>query len=421
MTGEIQEVEVRFSPAPNRSSIVGILALHKKRLYFEYDAAWLQKGRELSPFILPCKPGLIEHSSHEFGPLFGLFDDSLPDGWGLLLMDRYFRRQGMDLSTVSPLDRLLYLGSNTMGALTYHPASCQDNREAPPLNLHELAAQSRDVYEGPETEVPPLLLRTGGSPGGARPKVLIGYNRRKQVLIAGEGDLPEDFEHWLVKFPTREDGPDAGPVEFAYAMMAGKAGIHIPECRLFQGGGGEYFFGVKRFDRQNGNRRLHVHTFGNLIQANFRIPSCDYNDLFKVTTLLTRNHDDLLQAFRLMLFNVLTHNRDDHVKNFSFILDAQRGSWRLTPAYDLTFARGPGGEQSMTVDGVGRGITRRHCLGLADKYDISIRESKRIIGEVEEVVAQWPDFTEAANVGSKTTAKISDLLGTIRREWLRQR
>jgi len=108
MAGAIQEVEVRFSPSPNRSFTVGILALHEKRLYFEYDVSWLQKGLELSPFILPCKPGLVEHCSHEFGPLFGLFDDSLPDGWGLLLMDRFFRRQGVDLPTVSPLDRLLY-------------------------------------------------------------------------------------------------------------------------------------------------------------------------------------------------------------------------------------------------------------------------------------------------------------------------
>ncbi|VAW39587.1 HIPA PROTEIN, partial [hydrothermal vent metagenome] len=254
MAGKMQEVEVYFSPSPNQSSLVGILALHERRLYFEYDASWLQKGLELSPFILPCRPGLIEHRQYEFGPLFGLFDDSLPDGWGLLLMDRYFRRQGLNLTTVSPLDRLLFLGTNTMGALTYQPPVYHDEQKTTLLDLHKLAAQAREVYEGPETEVLPLLLRTGGSPGGARPKVLIGYHPQNRVIIAGESDLPDGFEHWLVKFSVGEDGLDAGPIELAYAMMAGDAGIHMPECRVFQGNGGEQFFGVKRFDRKAGNK-----------------------------------------------------------------------------------------------------------------------------------------------------------------------
>ena len=374
------------------------------------------KLAELSPFILPSMPGLIEHKNQEFGPLFGLFDDSLPDGWGLLLMDRHFRSQGIDPVTITPLDRLLYLGLHTMGALTYHPPNPLIEADAT-VNLHDLAIEAMQVYEGATTEVLPLLLRTGGSPGGARPKVLVGFNESQDSLMAGEGDLPPGYEHWLVKFAAREDGLDSGQVEYAYAEMATAAGIGMPDFRLFHTREGDHFFGVKRFDRQSGNRRVHVHTFGNLIQANFRIPSCDYGDFLKVTTLLTRNHEDVKQAFRLMVFNVLAHNRDDHVKNFSFLLNGQDGTWALTPAYDLTFNPGPGGEHSTTIAGHGRIIKKSHCLALAGNYDLEPSVAEQIIGEVEEAISRWPHF--ATDVGVRET-RINDIAGRladIRQAW----
>lgn len=417
MSADMQEVQVYFSPAPHRSSPVGVLALHNHRLYFEYDPSWLKTGLELSPFVLPAQSGLFEHTNYEFGPLFGLFDDSLPDGWGLLLMDWFFRRKKLEPTKVSPLDRLLYLGKNTMGALTYHPPANLQEDGVTRLDLYDLAAQARAVYEGSETEVLPLLLRTGGSPGGARPKVLIGYDCRKQIVVAGEGDLPPGFEPWLVKFSAREDGLDAGPVEFAYALMAKAAGIIMPENRIFHAGKGDRFFGVKRFDRLGANKRRHIHTFGNLIEANFRLPVCDYHDLFKVASLLTRNHEDILHVFRLMVFNVLAHNRDDHVKNFSFILDDNTGQWFLAPAYDLTFSSGPGGEHSTTVDGHGREIKSEQCLRLAAKHDITAQKAAVIIKEVNDAVGQWPDFAGEAKVSAQQTLRISEVLRAVRKTW----
>jgi serine/threonine-protein kinase HipA len=406
MAAEVQDVEVRFTVSSEESWSVGNLALQGYRLFFEYHSSWLQRGLELSPFILPSKIGLVEHQQRNFGPLFGLFDDSLPDGWGLLLMDRHFRSLGREPSTFSSLDRLLYLGRSTMGALTYYPPEAR-KIETSLLDLRDLAARSQQIFAGDEAEILPLLLRTGGSPGGARPKVLVGWNEQGRKIIAGDDDLPPGFEHWLVKFSAKEDSRDAGPVEYAYSLMACAAGIVMPETRLFTTGQGESFFGIKRFDRGTDNRRYHIHTFGNLIQANFRIPSCDYADLFKVTTLLTRNHDDLLRAFRLMLFNILTHNRDDHVKNFSFILDDRTGKWSLAPAYDLTFADGPGGEHNMTVAGEGRAPAYRHVVELAEQFGVGEKEMEMMFEEVAAAVERWLEFAQVAGVRGAVSANIS--------------
>lgn len=413
MTTEVQDVEVRFTLSPEESWPVGILANQGHRLFFEYHASWRQRNLELSPFILPAKAGLVEHQQQNFGPLFGLFDDSLPDGWGLLLMDRHFRSLGREPSTLSPLDRLLYLGRSTMGALTYYPPETR-TPDTTLLDLHDLAGRSQRIFAGDEAEILPLLLRTGGSPGGARPKVLIGWNGQDRQIIAGDDDLPPGFEHWLIKFSAQEDSRDAGPVEQAYALMARAAGIAMPETRLFTTEQGDSFFGIKRFDRGPDNRRYHIHTFGNLIQANFRIPSCDYADLFKVTTLLTRNHDDLLRAFRLMLFNILAHNRDDHVKNFSFILDDRTGKWSLAPAYDLTFADGPGGEHSMTVAGEGRAPAYRQVVELAGQYGVAEKEVEVMLDEVAAAVERWPEFARVAGVRGAVSARIFRRLGGVR-------
>jgi len=181
-------------------------------------------------------------------------------------------------------------------------------------------------------------------------------------------------------------------MEYAYSLMARDAGIDMPPTRLFETSEGDRFFGTKRFDR-DGNRRYHVHTFGNLIQSNFRIPSADYADLLKATSLLTRNHQDVLRMFRRMVFNVLAHNRDDHVKNFAFILNDTTGDWTLTPAYDLLYTPGPGGEHTMTIAGEGKNPNRTHMLQLAEQADVSQREANAIIDEVQAVVTDSTYFS----------------------------
>lgn len=388
-------VQLRWSPTDILT--VGQLAEVDHRIYFEYDADFLNRNLQISPFKWPLRPGLIEHVDRSFGPLPGWIDDSLPDGWGLLLMDRLFRKRGLDPSTVSPLDRLSYLGTRTMGALTYHPpAELERNQEL--LDLHEIGKNAQEIYSGEAVEVLPQLMRAGGSPGGARPKALIGVKGNQ--IISGDDDLPDGFEPWIVKFSAKVDRHDAGPMELAYAAMAKAAGIDMPETRLFKVAKNVAYFGVRRFDRGPGNTRFHVHTFGNLIHANFRIPSTDYADLMKVTNALTRNYQDLLRVVRRMAFNIAGHNRDDHAKNFAFIMN-EEGEWSLSPAYDLGFAPGPGGEHTMTIMGEGREPKREHILQLAKQFDIKPSEANSILDEVNAAVEKWPQFADQAGCSKR--------------------
>jgi len=394
----------RPGSSDDRGLLVGTLAESEHRVYFEYAAGFLEDPLWLSPFKLPPEPGLHEHRDLAFGPLFGLFDDSLPDGWGLLLMDRHFRRQRVAFDTLSPLDRLAYLGTHTMGALTYHPPSEPDVQDRSILDLHEMAREAYMVLEGKGDDVLPQLLRAGGSPGGARPKVLVGVCG--DHMVSGEGQFPEGHRGWIVKFPAREDALEDGRIEYAYSEMARAAGIDMPKTRLFETSQGDAFFGVERFDR-DGNARCHVHTFGNLIHANFRVPGCDYEMLLRVTRVLTKRQADVVAAYRLMVFNILAHNRDDHVKNFAFLLPPD-GEWRLSPAYDLTFAAGPGGEHTMTVAGEGRKPGVPHILHVAEGAGISKKQAEGVVDEVKAAVADWPRFSAAAGVSRRAATRIQE-------------
>lgn len=397
----MKRLSVRWRRVPDDELPLGELAEHDRRVFFEYAPELLATRCEPSPWKLPARAGLLEHTDRAFGPLPGLFDDSLPDGWGLLLMDRHFRRAGLEPAAVSPLDRLAFLGTRTMGALTYHPPSSP--REAPiGLDLGELASNARQVLAGTAREVLPALLRAGGSPGGARPKVLVGV--RGEELLSGEDELPPGFEPWIVKFSGRSDPRDAGPIELAYARMAAAAGITVPPTRLFEARRGGPYFGVLRFDRGPGGRRLHVHTFGNLIHADFRVPDADYDLLAKVTRALTRDQRAVVEVVRRMAFNVAAHSRDDHVKNFAFTMD-DRGEWALAPAYDLCFAHGPGGEHTMTVGGAGV-PDGEDCLALAERHGIGRAEARAALEQVDAAVARWPELAHDAGCVRKSIREL---------------
>jgi serine/threonine-protein kinase HipA len=325
----------------------------------------------------------------------------------LLLMDRLFRKGGLDLASLSPLDRLAYVGTHAMGALTYHPPTMEEAIDHRTLDLHAVGKNARQIHSGEAADVLPELMRAGGSAGGARPKVLVGV--KGKTIISGEDELPLDFEPWMVKFSAKADTRDAGPVEYAYSLMARAAGIDMPETKLFQVGKNEAYFGVRRFDRDDQRRRLHVHTFGNLIHANFRIPSTDYADLLKVTRTLTRNHQDILKVFRRMVFNIVAHNRDDHAKNFAFVMNPA-GEWSLSPAYDLTYAAGPGGEHTMTVAGEGREPTREYVLKLAEQFDIKLKHAGAIIDQVNAAADQWTKFAAEAGCTKKCAQTIKAVI-----------
>lgn len=398
-------LSVFLTPSPSEKILVGKIAGDQERVFFQYAAEFLSRSIWLSPYKLPLQPEAIEHRDRAFGPIFGLFDDSLPDGWGLLLMDRFLRKKGIDPDDFSVLDRLSFLGHATMGALVYEPAMAHDAFDRL-VDLQKMAEQSREVIRSESAEIIPELMRMGGSPQGARPKILVGVKQNR--FISGADDLPDGYAHWLVKFPSLKNVRNAGRIEMAYSLMAGKAGIQMPETRLFEVASGEAYFGIKRFDR-DGNNRYHVHSLGGLIHSNFRIPECDYKTFLRVVLDLTKHHQDVERGFRQMVFNIMAHNRDDHVKNFAFMIDANR-EWRLTPAYDLMYAPGPGGEHTMSVMGEGRAPGMDQVKALGRDCGLSPVRIRSIVDRVAGAVGQWEAVADETGVPETDMAFIREKL-----------
>ncbi|MBE9463726.1 type II toxin-antitoxin system HipA family toxin [Dyadobacter subterraneus] len=388
---------------------VGRLAARDGTIYFEYDRSFIQKNLEISPLRLPLKPGLIAFASTPFEGLAGVFNDSLPDGWGRLLFDRFLRSQGIFPADISPLDRLAYVGSNGMGALVYEPDhALPDTDEL--IDLDYLAQQAQMVLQGSSDEVIQELLTLNGSSAGARPKALIGLDKSRRKIVYGTKKLSDCFEHWLVKFPNSQDGLDSGAVEYVYALMAKDAGILMPEVHLFEGKSGAGYFAVKRFDRE-GEKCYHMHTVSGLLHSNFRTPSLDYEDLLTLTGSLTKDIREIEKMYRLAVFNVMAHNRDDHGKNFSFLMN-EKGSWRLAPAYDLTFSSGPSGEQSTMVMGEGRNPGERELVKLGLEFKLPKGLITEIINQTRDSLRQWPSLAKDYNVRQSTIDFIGKKLST---------
>jgi serine/threonine-protein kinase HipA len=246
----------------------------------------------------------------------------------------------------------------------------------------------------------------------------VGFRERDGAMISGSDALPAGYVGYLVKFAALADDAEAGAVEHAYARMAAAAGVDVPSTRLFTATDGRRYFAAERFDRQRGMRR-HVHTLAGLLHADYRLPALDYEGYLKATLVLTKDHSAVREAFRRMVFNVLAHNRDDHTKNFAFVMETD-GTWRLTPAYDLTFSSGPGGEHTMAVAGEGRMPGSRQFTELAEKMSIAAAAAAEIISQVEAAVADWPRFAGEAGVAVAKTRMIEERLREVRDRALAQ-
>jgi serine/threonine-protein kinase HipA len=374
---------------------VGRLASRERSIYFEYDSTFIERGFEISPLHLPLKPGVSSFDAHLFEGLPGVFNDSLPDGWGRLLFDRFLKSQGLSDADITPLDRLAHIGSNALGALVFEPDNSADGTEAA-INLNSLAAQAQEVLDGASEDVLADLIDLNGSSAGARPKALIGVSDKRDRIIHGAYDLPDGYSPWMVKFPGSQDGLDAGAIEYVYALMAKDAGIAMPDIHLFPAAGSPGYFSVERFDREEKNR-FHMHTACGLLHSDFRTPSLDYRELIALTGMLTRDVREVEKMYRLSVFNVLAHNRDDHSKNFSFLMD-QDGQWKLSPAYDLTFSSGPHGEQSTMVMGEGSNPGTDHLAGLAEEASIKKTRATEIIEAARSSLSRWPDLAKQHGV-----------------------
>lgn len=342
---------------------LGRLADANGKLLFEYAPEALAQGLELSPLHLklraPAYGDMPAHAHH----LPGLIADSLPDGWGLLLMDRLFRKQG--LRHPGPLDRLAFIGDRAMGALRLVPAS-ESAAGEPDWSLPDLARESARALAGEAGAALRELALMGGSPQGARPKALVQWDAASDQL-GTRADAPG--VPWLVKFPGQGEHKEVCAIEALYAELARACGLEMPESRCFDLGPRLAAFGVARFDREAG-LRVPVHSLAGLLQVDFRLPgSADYTAFLRATRLLTRDEREVQKAFARAVFNVLFHNRDDHPKNFAWRLGRDR-RWRLAPAFDLTFSQGPRGQHHMDICGEADAVTRQHLLQLASQADL---------------------------------------------------
>ena len=359
--------------------------------HFEMDPEFLRSGINLSPVRLKFEAALQAAPLNPFDGLHGLFADSLPDGWGQLLMDRAFRQRGLNLDTITPLYRLAFIGSRAMGALSYVPdMEASKSSAANLLDLSVIGIEATRQYQGEALEVLEEFVRHAAPSGGARPKILIGVEDNGNSVIAGAEDLPDGYSHWLAKFPTgnEPDARSAGAIEYLFSRMAQDAGVHMAQTRLVPGRKDHAYFLSRRFDRLPGNLRLHVHSVAGLVHADFRVPDFDYLQLLKLSDLLTRSHAQKVELFRRMVFNVVSGNRDDHTKNFAFLMHPNDG-WKATPAFDLTYNRGLRGHHCMTIQGKGRDFTRNDLLKLAHLVSIPRQTALQVIQEVSNAVDSW--------------------------------
>lgn len=386
------KVSLRFD---DETLPVGRLARREHKIYFEYDSAFIEQGLDISPIKCTLKPGVQSFDTFLFEGLPGVFNDSLPDGWGRFLLDRQMRSRGVLPQELSPLDRLAHVGHTGMGALVYEPDYTGDIHDDN-INIDVLASQIQQVLSGEATDVLAELLALNGSSAGARPKAMIGLHTNKQDVIHGAHHLKGDYQPWLVKFPNANDGADAGAIEYVYALMATNAGLAMPDVHLFPSQVGSGYFSIQRFDRQD-NKRLHMHTASGLLHSDFRTPSLDYEDLMALTMILTRDIREVEKMYRLAVFNVLAHNRDDHARNFSYLMD-KTGKWKLSPAYDLTFSSGPRGEQSTMVMGEGRNPGRGELVKLGLEAKLPETSIDAIMEQTRAALGKWSQLAKEYGV-----------------------
>ena len=396
------DVYIQFS---RQEELVGQLVLDGRKILFKYSDAYLAKGKNLSPNHLKFDNTPQTTQEKPFNGLFGVFADSLPDAWGNLIIKKRLSANRIAIESLNALDHLTFSGKNSLGALQYRP-SADVEQEALEVNLDQLNNNIFEVLSGESSVVIDDMFGRGGSPGGARPKIYAGYNPKTDSLITGIANLPEEYEHWIIKFAANEDSKDIANIEMAYYKMALDSGIAMSECRVFTSDSGNSYFGTKRFDRI-GNNKLHMLSAAGLLHDDYEHSTMDYGNLIFQAKKLTNNAKAAEQMFRRAAFNVLAHNRDDHSKNFAFLMDAE-GGWSLAPAYDLTFSSSSQGYHSTACAKNYVDPGKKELMELANLF--SINKAEIIINEIKDKIDDWRIYAELSGVKEPTIRTIGNLL-----------
>ncbi|MBN3849444.1 type II toxin-antitoxin system HipA family toxin [Paraburkholderia sp. Ac-20342] len=360
-------------------------------IVFEYSDEARKRGLELSSYTLPLDGPKLrrEFPLHQLG-LPGPVYDSLPDGWGMLLMDRLFKRRGFNAARIGPLERLAYIGNNAMGAMSFEPVAPELQKGQIDIPLDRLAAEVQEVLHGEGEAFIQQLLQVGGSPHGARPKALVYRDPHSGAFTTASAP---GLEAWLIKFPARQEHPEVCAIEMVYAECLRMCGIQTPDTMHFNLPNEMAAFASRRFDRQDG-QRVPMQSLAAFTGADYKTPGVlDYMNFLRATHMCTNDVREKRLAFERAVFNVVFNNRDDHPKNFAYIMQPS-GEWKLAPAYDVTFCEGPGGYHQMDVMGEALEIDRTALLGLAKEAEVSTAVAGDLIDQFSGVAGQFSAWVE---------------------------
>lgn len=392
--------------------LLGTLGHAGRSLLFEYSDEALEQGLELSPVLLPLRKAAYQGfpSTQEYLP--GLIADSLPDGWGLQLMDRCFRKAGRPLHEISPLDRLAFIHDRAMGALVFTPPDALSH-DPEYRALLELAEGAQTILAGRDTSTLEQLAIAGGSPHGARPKVLVQYDPISDQVSTERG---APGAAWLVKFQAQGETKEVCAVETLYSVLARHCGLEMPATRYFDLSKKLAGFGIARFDRQRG-MRVPTLSLAALLDDDFRLPTRDYDVFLKATRALTKDEREVKKAFERCVFNVVFNNRDDHTKNFAFAMN-EALQWKLSPCYDLTFSTGFNGEHQMSVIGEGRRPGLKALLALAASCDVPEAWARQAVERIVQVAGTFSDAAKEFAIKRSTLKLIAEAVEDNRKRML---
>jgi serine/threonine-protein kinase HipA len=398
---------------------------------FQYAPDFLRSGIQLAPLMMPLDEFPYEFPAlarNTFKGLPGLLADSLPDKYGHAIIDAWLALQGRTAASSHPVERLCYVGSRGMGAFEFQPALLDpppSKRAVEVANLVDLANRILDeragfggVFTGnDDREAINDILRVGTSAGGARAKAILAWNPETNEFRSGQVDAGEGFEYWLMKFDGITSSHDTevatpkgcGKIEYAYHRMAVNAGIEMTTCRLHHEGGRSHFM-TKRFDRSANGGKRHMQSLGAMAHYDYRQPaSYSYEQAIQVIRRLGLPRKDMEQQVLRTIFNVVARNCDDHVKNIAFLMN-RGGEWRLSPAFDISYAWNPSGgwtsRHQMSVNGKRDGFEHEDLHALAKAADIKKPRAEQMINRVIEAVRRWPDFAGESGVEEAQVKKI---------------
>ncbi|MDX2369607.1 MAG: type II toxin-antitoxin system HipA family toxin [Colwellia sp.] len=420
---KVNKLEIWRTLSDGSLIAVGELAQNKQGVYFQYHINYLDNFSNLSPFNLNFDSTLQLSPKEPHNGLHGAFSDSLPDGWGLLLMDRIFRQAEILPNQVTAMDRLSFVGDRAMGALSFLPVSTLHHQDdSLDLTIAELGLQAQAIFDGQTSEVLQALVNAGSS-GGARPKAQLYLKESNNNYCSTKAS--EGSEAHLVKFTSSQLalGHEEGLCEASYLTMAKRAGIDVPEWKLLdapKSSGATKWLALKRFDtylNKNGKEgRFHLHSACGLFDADYRMPSLDYEELIKASSLLCKSPAAGQKMFRRMIFNLFSLNQDDHSKNWAF-LQNDHGEWHLAPFYDITFSPSPYSEHATAFAGFGKTPSLKVMQKLAIQANFSNwKQAQQVIKEVVEAINSFNVTAKLLGVKPETIGLISKQLEKVYQE-----